>query len=126
MNQQDIDRRSLKNGFLGYLSSRFLRLLPGLCVMTVAVLAPQIFGMPGYFGVLLTISGAFVAGTVYENAKLKDRVERLEQLLTGLEPAGALYRKRIGDYDSKIKPQLKETPVPLILTPENAGSHFKS
>jgi hypothetical protein len=101
----------MKTGFASYLLINVIRYLPVAAVWLLFWQAAENPANSRLERILLSVGAVFVAVSIAEGIYLKGRVERLEKLLTSLEPDSAAYRKEIADYD-------KHPTGSLIILPE--------
>lgn len=100
----------MKGGFLRWAAGKALQNLPALSVLALVVSAQQ-FAPSKWMGGLFTFAGAALGVALFQVVDLRERVARLEHLLTALTPESAGYRKEITTYDQHPLP-------PLILPPD--------
>lgn len=106
----------MKSGFFRWLLTESSRYLPAVCLLVLTYAGYQA-ASSSFMQFLIVLAGTALAMTITDCIQLKQRVARLERLLTGLELESAAYRKEITDFDSQMKPFVKP-PTPLILMPD--------
>lgn len=100
----------MKSGFLRWLADKSFQNLPAFGVMVLTLSASQ-YAPSKWMGWLFVFAGSALTVAVSQVASLRERVSRLEHLLTAFTPESAEYRREIISYDRNPAP-------PLILPPD--------
>lgn len=100
----------MKPGFLGYLATRAAKYWQAGAVAGAGIALCTVPETPFWLQLLIQLAVIGLVQTVIENVQLRERVARLEALLTSLDAESAFYRKEIQDYDASLKPHLSATP----------------
>ena len=106
----------MKSGFFRWLLTEAFRYSPAISLLVLTYAGCQA-ASSSFMQALIVLAGTSLAVTIADCIQLKQRVARLELLLTALDPESAGYRKEITDYDRSTKPLVKPG-IPLVLMPD--------